>query len=385
LAVVETIFWFCLVFIAYTYLGYPLALKIASIFVREYSAEDSTTMPSVTLIISVYNEEKVIRSKIENSLALNYPKEKLEIVVASDGSTDLTDEIVKSYQKDGVILNETGKHRGKTATLNCVVPPVKGNVIVFTDANTHFAKDTIKKLVKHFSREEIGFVTGYTMYRSHQKDKVSETTGIYSKYELFLKRKESKISSCVGADGAVFAVRRDLCEPLKDDDINDFALPLKIIRKGHRGVLEQGAIAYEEPSPDMKGEFRRQVRITNRTLRAIFSNIDLLNPFKFPIFSWQLSSHKLLRFITPFCFILLFISNLLLVPARSICSLFLAVQVIFYALALFGYLLDRAKKTLGAISAPYYFVLMNIAVSLGWVRCLSGRPDILWQHERIKR
>jgi cellulose synthase/poly-beta-1,6-N-acetylglucosamine synthase-like glycosyltransferase len=302
-----------------------LLLFFISIFFKsESSSETLKELPSVSLLISAYNEEKVIGDKIKNSLALNYPGDLLEIVVISDGSTDRTKEIVRQYSDQGVILRSYEGRIGKTACLNQAVPLAKGDIVVFSDANSKYDKNAIKELVRHFADEQIGFVTGTTEYVSGDGSNALSPINMYSKLEALVKRLESKISSCVGADGAIFAIRKKLFQALENSDINDLVIPLKVIKQGYKGILEEKAFCIGNSANGQKGEFKRQERISNRTIRAIFHNQDMLNPINSRLFAFELFSHKLTRFFVPYFLIILLVTNILLAGEGLIYNLVLA-------------------------------------------------------------
>ncbi len=381
-------FWLSIITIFYTYIGYPLVLYVYSIFKRNnYKNPDMSFFPGVTLLISAYNEENAIEDKIINSLSLNYPADLLEVVVVSDGSNDKTNEIVNKYADKGVMLRHYEGRIGKTACLNKAVPLSKGDIVIFSDANSIYEKDAIKHLVKNFAEKNIGFVTGYTKYKLNNfkdSDQIIGSVNIYTKFEILIKNLESKIGSCVGADGAIFAIRKRLYVALEDHDINDFVIPLKIIKQGFRGIIENKAFCFENIARDRKGEFNRQARITNRTLRAIFTHRELLNPFKYSIFAFELISHKLLKFIVPFLLLLIFILNVALVlnQQADIYLLTLLFQIIFYVLAL----LKNIKTRFDLLSKiGFYcnaFVMVNIAVIVGWLKYVKGETYTTWNPNR---
>ena len=240
--------------IIYPYVGYPAVLWLISLFILKKSKEEPVQLLSkVTLLISAYNEEGVIKDKIINSLALSYPKDLLEIVVVSDGSEDRTKDIVEQYGDKGVILRHYEGRIGKTACLNKASPLANGDIIVFSDANSHYDKGAVNNLVRNFSDNNIGFVTGTTKYITNDNENSVESVGLYTKIEKLTKTLESRISSCVGADGAIFAIRKNLYQPLKDYDINDFVIPLNVVKQGYRGILESNAYCIEKTASDIKG------------------------------------------------------------------------------------------------------------------------------------
>lgn len=336
------IFWSSIFAIFYSYLGYPIVLCLIALFKRNkptnlypvkcfdlFNWGNAPNNPPVSLLISAYNEERIIKEKLKNTLSLDYPRDKLEIIVISDASEDKTDEYVKQCSADGVRLLRQEIRQGKTAALNMAVPQTRGKIIVFSDANSMYDRSVIKNLVKNFKIPAIVFVTGRTKYIPNQGSSATESTSLYNKLERITKRLESKIGSCIGADGAIFAIRKELYKPLKPYDINDFVIPLNIVGQGYRGVLDDEAFCMEETPRDTEGEFNRQVRITNRTIRAIANNKALLNPLKFPLFSFELISHKLLKFMLPFFVITVFITNCLIVTTGFLYYLILVLQVFF--------------------------------------------------------
>ncbi len=373
----KTLFWISAFFLFYSYAGYPVFIWLLSSF-SKHQKSNKPFFPKVSLLISAYNEEKTIEDKILNSLSLNYPKELLEIVVISDGSSDRTDSIVKIYKKQGVFLRSYEGRIGKTACLNKAIPPAKGDIIVFSDANSTYDKDAVKNLVANFADDTIGFATGYTKYFSEAGDAVSASVGIYSKIEHLTKKAESKLGSCVGADGAIFAVRKQLLKPLNDFDINDFVIPLSIIQQGLKGVFDDDAYCTERTAGDCRGEFRRQIRITSRTLRAIFNNIQLLNPFLYGVFSFELLSHKIFKFLTPFFMASLLISNVAHINGGTAYRVFLSAQAAFFLLAWLGHS-GRGPKALSSLSSLcYLFVAINVAIGGGWVKFMRGETYTTW-------
>jgi len=380
------LFWLFMFLIFYAYIGYPLCLHIMAIF-KSNQASDSepSSNPSVSLLISTYNEEKVIEDKIVNSLSLNYPKELLEIIVVSDGSEDKTHEIVRRYEKKGVILRIYEGRIGKTACLNKAVPLCKGDIIVFSDANSKYESNAISYMVRKFEDKKVGLVTGTTKYVSKEDNNISGSVGIYSKIEIITKKLESQIGSCVGADGAIFAIRKQLYQPLKEYDINDFVIPLNIIRQSYRVVLEEHAFCIEKTTESISGEFKRQARITNRTLRAIFNNADMLNPFNFGIFSFEILSHKLCKSLVPyFMFAVLVISSIIVLSGLtgSLYIVILLGQLGFYLLAFAGFGVSFSEKKSSLISIPQTFTAMNLAIFWGWITYFRGETHTTWTTRR---
>lgn len=374
---VKIIFFASIFLSVYSYILYPALLFILNCIYRVKIASIDST-PFVTLIISAYNEEEIIEEKIKNSLMLDYPKNKLEIMVVSDHSTDKTDEIVRSYSMDGVVLHSQSVRMGKTAGLNEAVKEAKGDIIVFSDADSMYPSDAIRKMTNYLSDSFVGLVTGSTKYMADGDSRMAGTSGIYSKIERFIKQYESNIGSCVGADGAIFGVRKALYQRLQNDDINDMVIPLNIVRQGYRVVLHDDLYCLEVSSPDSTSEFQRQIRITNRTLRALFRHRDLMNFLKYPLFSFEIVSHKLIRMSVPMFLIALILLNLLLLREGLVYKFMLAGQGFFYSGALIGYWQEMKGGSPGKMSFIYHFVLVNISIFMGWWKFLSGKKQVTW-------
>jgi len=386
--VLEGLFWLSIFTVFYAYFGYLILLWLISLIKTGRTTGNLIEKPSpafqmVTLLISAYNEEKNIEKKLSNSLDLNYPKNLLEIIVVSDGSTDRTNEIVAGYADKGVNLYHYEGRIGKTACLNKSIPLAKGDIIVFSDANSLYNRDAILSMVRHFEDDRIGFVTGYTEYVLEGGESNLASVGLYAKIEILAKKLESRISSCVGADGAIFAIRKNLYQSLMSYDINDFVIPLNIIRQGYRGVFEEDAYCLEKTARDQRGEFNRQTRITSRTLRALFKRTDLLNPFKYPMFSFELISHKLIKFIVPFLLVIIFILNIVILGRQGgIYLITFSAQILFYFLGCLGNLQDNIKFLSKINAHCKTFILVNFAIFLGWLKYIQGETYTTWQPDR---
>jgi cellulose synthase/poly-beta-1,6-N-acetylglucosamine synthase-like glycosyltransferase len=369
------LFWCLVFFCLYSYVLYPIIVFLWARIVRNrWKLGEST--PSLSIIVSVFNEESVISAKLQNALALDYPPDLLEVIVCSDGSTDRTNEIVASVGDARISLYEFPRS-GKTACLNRVVPKARGEIVLFTDANAMFPVDTLRRMVRNFGDERIGLVTGGTRYFS--TDGAREVTGLYAKLERWTKLHESRISSCVGADGAIFAIRRDLFVPLSGNDINDFIIPLTVLEKGYRVVLDTEVNCREPASDDEKKAFRRQVRITNRTMWAIVRNFRFTSLRRYGAFAFFLISHKLLRFGVPFFFLLTGLLNLKLVAAGPVYVLTLLAYLSFVALGLLNYA-QKIKNKLAGICK--FFLITITAQMIGVLRMMVGIEDRIWTPER---
>jgi len=382
--IAEVIFWLSFFAILYPYLGYPILLLVFSI-IRNKAVKKGNIMPVVSLAISAYNEEKVIAEKIRNSLQLDYPEDYLEIAVISDGSTDMTNDIIAEYAKKNHRIRPyvSPKNKGKTSCLNDFVPFLKGEIILFTDANSFLDKDVVHNIVRPFADPKVGFVTGITKYITLSQDKTVEVADLYSRMEAYIKCLESKIGSCAGADGAIFAIRKKLFSPMKSNDINDFVLPIQVVKQGFRGIVEEKAFCREEVVNDVKGEFNRQIRITARTLRAILSYKTLLNPFRYPLFSFEIFSHKLIKFTTPFWMILIFIANIYLATKGFLMyQISGVIQIFFYLFAAIGFLKKKDRGKWKLFDLSHSFLMVNLAYALGWFRYLKGDTYTSWLPKR---
>jgi exosortase len=338
--------------------------------------------PRVTLIISAYNEGKSIGEKLENSLALNYPQERLEILVVSDASTDGTDEVVNRYRPMGIRLIWQLERQGKTAGLNRAVSEASGEIVVFSDANALYHPDAIRKLVRNFNDPDIGYVTGDSRYILDAASGVSLNEGLYWQYERLLKRLETMTGSMVGADGAIYALRRSLYQELHKADINDFVNPLQVIARGFRGVYEPEAICYENTTVRFEEEFRRKVRIISRSWRGLWRVRQVLNPFQYGLFSWMVVSHKLLRWLVPFFLVTAMISNFFLFSVGDVYrSLFFA-QGAFYMIATAGFIFTKQNISSRFLNLVYYFCLMNVASMIGVAKGIMGTSHVIWEPER---
>ncbi|MEW4527093.1 glycosyltransferase family 2 protein [Maioricimonas sp. JC845] len=371
-------FWALLLAIGATYVGYPLILVVTRPLRRRHAIDESLT-PSVTLVISAYNEAAVIREKIENALSLDYPSDRLQVMVISDESDDGTDDIVREYADRGVSLCRQVPRQGKSMGLTRFVPEIDSEITVFSDANSIYEPDAIHKLVRHFADPKVGFTVGHQRYYDDQTQ-TTESESLYWRYETFLKTEECQLTSVVCGDGAIYAIRSELFEPLRADDINDFYLPLRIVVRGYRGIFDPEAVCYEQTAEDFQGEFRRKVRIVNRSLTAVRRVPQALNPFCVGLFSLQLLIHKVIRWFVPFFMIAVLVTNVLLLRHHVVYQVLFAGQMGCYLLALLHIVpgLNRLKLTY----VPYYFCLINYAAFRGVIGCLTGRRISTWQPER---
>ena len=378
----QLFFWVLAALVIYTYFGYVFLLSILARLFRVGGKSDPEFSPQVSLLISVYNERQVIREKLENSLALDYPKEQLQILVVSDYSDDGSDDIVSQFSARGVLLLRQPERLGKSVGLNLGVSQASGEILLFSDANAIYQPDVVRKLVCHFADPQVGYVVGNARYAKASGDApAAESEGLYWKLETWLKEKESQFGSVVGGDGAIYAIRRELFSPLRATDINDFLNPLQIIARGYRGLYEPKAVCYEEAGDSFEKEFGRKVRIISRSLYAVRRAPVVLLPWTQPRHWFALISHKVLRWFVPVFLILLFLANLFVLQYRFY-QVALLLQLMFYVLAACGWAMKNRKKTPPVFYLPYYFCLVNLASLLGVFKSLSGSLSPTWQTVR---
>ena len=374
LALLQVLFWLAVGIVMYTFLGYPL---LVGLLVRcaHRPVRKAAITPGVTLLIPAYNEAPVIARKIENSLALDYPPERLEIIVVTDGSDDGTVDIVAGYGERGVRLYHQPQRQGKMAAINRVMPLVGGEIVVFSDANAMIERGALRALVRNFADPSVGGVAG-------EKRVLGGGEGLYWRYESFLKRCDNALSSVMGAAGELFAIRRCLFEPPPPNAlIDDFVISLRLVETGWRVVYEPEAVVMEEPSPTLAGEWRRRSRIAAGGFQSIQWLSGMLNPARGRV-AWQYFSHRVLRWAaTPFLLPAIYGLNLLLL-GLPFYRLVLLAQTAFYAAALLGYALARRGMQRGPLHAVFYFCFTNVAALAGFWRYVTGTQPVTWAKAR---
>lgn len=376
-------FWISVAMIVYSYVGFIL-LTIVVARLRNRRVQQKPITPKVSLIIPVWNEERAIAERLDNALALDYPAEQLEIVVASDGSDDRTHAIVADYAKHGVRLLPFPR-RGKIYAIKDAVNLVNGEILVFSDANSMYKSDALRMLVRNFADPQVGGVCGNQVYLKAKKaDATSEGEGMYWSFDKWLKTLESLTGSIVSAHGAIYAIRRSLYEPPASAAVtDDFAISTAVIAQGQRLVFESEAIAYEEPTASAALEFGRKVRIMTRGLRGVLLRQRLLNPFRYGFYSVVLFSHKVLRRLVP-VFLLILLGASWLLSRTHIFYLSAAVaQTLFYLLAGAGYWLRGHRLgRLKFLYIPFFYCLANAAALIAVTRILRGQRIEFWQPQR---
>jgi poly-beta-1,6-N-acetyl-D-glucosamine synthase len=343
----------------YSFVGYPILVYLISLGKTPHLG-DQEFVAQISILVAAHNEERVIAQKIENLLALDYPQNSLEILVGSDNSSDGTVALSEKYSAKGnVRVYDYKNRRGKVGTMNALAREATGEILVLTDANCMFPRNAIHLLVSHFSDPQIGCVAGEkTIIKAADKD-TNRGEGMYWKIEAFLRQKESDLGSCAGADGSIYAVRKELY-PFPAENLllmDDFIISLSVVEKGYRCIYERAAQAYEESSDSFSSEFKRKGRILAGAINALSLTSGLLNPFRSPI-SLQLWSHKILRWSGGVFLLIILISNIVLI-GRPLYRLFLLPHLGFYLVGTIGLLLNAAGKNTMIFYIPFYFLFMN--------------------------
>jgi glycosyltransferase involved in cell wall biosynthesis len=356
-------FWVSLALVFYVYMGYPVAAFLLGLIVGR-DVRKGNVEPEVTVLIAAFNEQKDIEHTVLNKLSQDYPSAQLKVIVVSDGSTDETDAIVRrlSEQSEGrVTLMRQQPRQGKTQALNTAVTHASGEILVFADANSIYSTDAIRRLVCNFADPSVGYVTGQMIYTNPDGTGIGAGSGAYMRYENLLRSLETRLGSIVGVDGGIDAARGGLYVPMRADQLPDFVLPLNVVEQGKRVVYEPDAKLYEPALAVAADEFRMRVRVSLRALWALNDKRNLLNPFRYPMFAWQLFSHKLLRYGAFVPLAALLVCNALIADEHPLYLAFFTLQVLAYGLAASGYWLSRSPAIASKLLAPYYFVILNVA------------------------
>jgi cellulose synthase/poly-beta-1,6-N-acetylglucosamine synthase-like glycosyltransferase len=334
-------------------------------------------LPIVSVIISAYNEAKVIEAKLANTLELDYPREKLQIMVLSDGSTDATPNLVAGFRPRGVEGRHSQSRRGKTAALNDAVPGARGEIILFSDANTMYNAQAVRSLVRNFSDPTVGAVSGVKSILAQEDRPGSRGEGLYWRFESWLKEQESRVGSIATGDGEIFALRRSLFRPQAESTIHDdLALSLEVLRQGHRVVYEPEARSFEPASRSLIDEFRIKMRMAAGGLQIVQRFWRGLLPPR-DLFTWEFFSHKILRWVLGILLVLVLISSALLDGLFFRWAF--GLQMCFYAAAGAGLALWKWKGTAGPFYLPFYFCLVNAACLTGVLQFVAGKHSASWK------
>ena len=360
--------------ILYVYAGYPILAGMFALILNKRVVKGDYA-PKVSILIAAYNEEQFIEATFLNKLRLEYPRDRLEIIVISDGSTDKTDEIVRNYEKEGVRLFRQEPRSGKTSALNFGVTLAEGELIVFSDANSIYDARALAELVSNFHDETVGYVTGKMIYVNDEGSAIGDGCSAYMRYENFLRSIEARLGSIVGVDGGIDAIRKRLYKPMMPDQLPDFVLPLLVVEQGYRVVYEPMALLMESTLTSPQDEFKMRVRVS---LRALWALVDMRHILGFKhsvIFSWQLWSHKTLRYLCFMFLIVSYISNMLLWKTHAFYQVSFIVQNAFYLGALLAPLIGKNQRLLHLL---HYFILLNYASLIAFLKFLAGQKQTLW-------
>jgi cellulose synthase/poly-beta-1,6-N-acetylglucosamine synthase-like glycosyltransferase len=390
-----TLFWFCVAVLAYVYFGYPLLLRLG-LLGRHIGALSGPIQPLVSVIVAAHNEESVIEAKLKNLLASDYPRQRTEILIGSDGSSDRTEEIVRRFSAEGVGLISFPQQQGKSAMQNGLVAAASGSILVFTDADCLFAPGALARIVEQFADPRVGLVTARPLYRNATETCVIQNESWYLRYETWLREQESARGLLAMASGSLFAIRRSLWKPLDRNLGDDFVLPLQMVKASYKNILNTHAVAVTRLSESEPGSMLRlKARIISKDFRALLVHRALLNPFRYGAIAVSLWSHKLLRWLVPYFLFAAFAANLFLLDRPFFRASFI-LQSAFYVLALLGCLRGtacdrgdhlengaaRSPATRLPWSLPMSFCVVNLAALIGTLKCVTGRTSAHWKPER---
>lgn len=374
----EILFSISVAALLYTYLGYPLLVWLVSCL-RPRAVQRAEILPTVSVIITAYNEERDLAAKLENTLALDYPRELLEITVASDCSTDRTDEIAREFSTRGVKLVRQPQRLGKTAAQNAAVKEATGEIIVFSDATSHYQANVLRAIVPNFADASVGCVAGCLIYVDSSDSQVGRGAQSYWNYESFLRQHESRACSLIGAPGCLYAVRKSAYVPLYHEACSDFIIATKMVEQGLRAVYEPQAVCTEETNRRTRDEFRMRVRVIAQTLTDLWRHRAMMNPFRSGFYAVELVSHKAMRYAVPLFLFALLISSAALALESRIYLVVAILQVAFYSSAIAGWLLERGGVRHRLLSLPHYFVLANLASVVAFHKFLNGQRYASWE------
>lgn len=372
-----TVFWICCALLVYTYFVYP---RLVSILARRFGMPVvvDSVLRRVTVIVTAYNEENCILAKLDNLAALDYPTDSTEILVVSDGSTDSTEEIAAGYETRPVRVLRVDGRQGKTACQNAAALAADGEILVFTDATTRLQADAIRAMVRHFADPQVGCVAGRLKYVSDVDNMTGSGGEAYWSYETRLRLGESSLGSLIGVSGCLYAVRKSAYRPIDPGLISDFAVAMRIRELGLRTILAPDACCYERTLEDGTRELSMRVRVGIRSLNALFHEHRFLNPLKYGLFAWQLWSHKVLRYASPFLWTGAFAANVVLLGYHSVYLMMFIGQCAIIIAGVMGFVLQDRKQNPGLLTKPYYFVLTNLASLIAALRFLRGERMVVW-------
>lgn len=377
---IPALFWISLFLIVYTYIGYAIPLKLLGKSRGKFSTSE---LPQVCIIIPAYNEAGILARKIENTLALDYPSHLRQILVIADGSNDHSADVVAAFPE--VEFLHRPERLGKTAALNRSMEYCKAEIVVFTDANTFLSPETLRSMMLHYNDPKVGGVSGEKKVQASEDNGAAGAgEGLYWKYESALKKIDSDFYSLCGAPGELISIRAELFEALEEDTIlDDFMLSMRICLRGYRFVYEPKAIAMEEPSMNMKDEWKRKVRICAGGFQSM-GRLGFISPLKFPALAYIYYSHRVFRWaVAPWCLVIAFFLNISLITIDEGYQYLMIAQLAFYGIGLLGWHLKDQKIPVKGFFVPYYFCVMNFAALRGLFKQLGGNQSAIW--EKVQR
>lgn len=374
------IFWVAFSILFLTWIGYPLILRALTwLFYEESEVQDF--FPSITIMLTVHNEEKLIARRIKNLLEVDYPRDRLDFLAVSDGSIDKTNDILMAFAREhpAIRLIKTLK-LGKSGAQNLAIPQARGEIILLSDAETLFTKDTVRLLVRHFINPRVGCVSGRMVLRGREGS-VSRGHSLYWHYEMWLRIQESRLGLLHTGSGVALAFRKSLFRPLSHAHGDDCAIPLDTLLQGYRVVHEEQALAYDVFPTSVAGELRARIRMTLRNLVCTLAKYQLLNPFEFPTVCPAILFHKLFRWLTPYFMLLLLLTNLFLLGHNSFYRFSLSLQILFYLLGVIGFIASKNNRRIPLASQVFNFILANFGFFLGVLKAIFGKKITSYENK----
>ena len=371
------VLWICCALLVYSYFAYPLLVGVLAKLFGTPVAGDNV-LRRVTVIVTAYNEANCIRAKLDNLAGLDYPLDLLQVLVVSDGSTDSTEQIAASYEVRPVRVLRVDGRQGKTACQNAAALAADGEILVFTDATTRLKTDAVEAMVKNFADPLVGCVGGRLIYVSDVDNMTGSGGEAYWSYETRLRMGESSLGSLIGVSGCLYAVRKSSYRPIDPGLISDFAIAMRIRELGLRTILAPDACCYETTLEDGTRELSMRIRVGVRSLNALVQERRFLNPLKYGLFAWQLWSHKVLRYASPFLWIGALAANFVLIAHHLAYLIMFVGQCAIIGAGIAGFMLQDRNHKLGPLTKPYYFVLTNLASFIAALRFLRGERMVVW-------
>ncbi len=377
------LFWASLFLVIHSYFFYPIIVCVWASQMKDNPLPAQRGLPTISFLLAVYNEEKIIIEKLENIRDMDFPKGKIEVLIGSDGSSDRTSKLIQSFDSIDIRLFHFDQRRGKAPVLNDLVVAAKNEILVFSDANTFYAPDALNKMVRHFDDPEIGGVCGNLHLSASARNSGGKGEVAYWRYENSIKKFEGEIKTTFGATGGIYALRRNLYRQLPTDKavMDDFLLPLFAVQQGFRVVYDPFARGWEDTTPSTAKEFERKIRIGAANFNGLAEVLPLLHP-KHGFIAFGLFSHKLIRWIIPFLLITIFTCSTILIHQGGLYQWIFIVQFVFACVASVGYILDKMSRPIMLFTLPYYFVVANLGLLVGFIRFVKGTQKAAWSSTR---